>query len=241
MATIADNSDSPSTTPQSTTSETLSVGDIIVVFGASWDSTFPLTFTHSGTAVFSAGFTNLETTANANYTWSAVWVGQVTTAGTFVATMTPGATASFASAMFRYTGASLPTSANLHRVQSGTGTPNQTITIAATSAVCCFNSDWNGVEGAVTYESGTVLAFATEQNGNIGVYGGNYGPASGTSVSVGWTGPAGQAYTMYALEIPIAGTGPVTLVHLGSSTPSGFYVGSGTVSAIYMGSTKVWG
>jgi hypothetical protein len=92
-------------------------------------------------------------------------------------------------------------------------------------------------------------SFPTGYTGYAVASGGVVGGASLAYASAGSTGNLTvprPSYSAGAPDVCFLGSlrAPATALantHVGSSTPSVFYVGSGSVTAIYQGSTKVWG
>lgn len=199
----------PSTTSPKTVSITVAVGDTLVAYGSTADSTTTLSTPTGGTGITwtlqssVVGFTN---SANC-YMWTAV----MATAQTFTFSLTRTGSASFDFGFFvlKFSGVGgFGTPAATHITTTGAPTLNLTTT-HANSAIVVGDVDWVPASGTPAWRA-NFGAFTQEcsqfVSGNMGQYGGFHANSGApATAAVGMTAPAGQTYSIIALELwPVA-------------------------------------
>jgi hypothetical protein len=108
-----------------------------------------------------------------------------------------------------WTGAQLAGTPATGSVLAGSGAPTNTITtVAANSVVSWVDGDWGAIDGTTrTYRSSATETAYHRVTGQDTVYAAYQAAASAGSQTYGLTAPAGQSYTMGAVEIQDSGGG----------------------------------
>lgn len=220
------------TTSPKTASVTTAVGDVLVCFVISEDSSSTLGTPTGGTGLT---WTAQQTYTNANNCDITVYTATATTAQTFTLSVAnSGTTHRFGFNCLRFSGSSGIGASN--KAQS-TGTPSLSLTTTnPDSTIVVASGDWAAIDGATRPAITTAGAY-TEQtyatvSGQYTVYGGRYANVGTAGAkTVGWSGPSGQTYSMVAVEVKgSAAAGDTTAptvptgVTISGTTTTGFTV-----------------
>ena len=97
-----------------------------------------------------------------------------------------------------------------HSVVGGSGAPTDTITTVANNSIVTWaNGDWVAIDGTTrTYRSSATEVAYHWVSGQYTVYAAYQAAASAGSQTYGLTAPAGQTYTLAAVEIQDSGGAP---------------------------------
>jgi hypothetical protein len=192
------------TTSLSTASVTRTVGNIIVVKGATEDAAQHLgTPTGGGVTTW----TKWVEDTTAGHTYCVIWTGVVTSGGSAVVTMSWGTGTGGRHSIVanEWSGAALATTPNTCSAR-GTGSSSVTISGAVSTSVADYvQGDWAAVTGARTY-----ISSATEDGNhdpNNGSYVAHYAHQANATNPCGMTAPTGQTYNLLGIEILDASAG----------------------------------
>lgn len=191
-------------------------GDVLILIAAAAGPS-PLT-TWSGGAPTNSGaalsWTLIRSSTVASYSPVWAWTAVVDTArtGMTVTLAQASGTQTWGLDLTVWRGGAIGASA----IATGSGAPSLSLTTtAASSAIVVFNADYNASTAARTWRTGAGAATELVYSNNAGVdatYYGAYHANAGTAgaKTVGLSAPAGQAYTLLAIEIKTPATVTLT-------------------------------
>lgn len=190
------------TSPKETTELTVAKGDVLVAMATVEDDAGTQTMTISGGGLTWVEQKKLLTTSNCPM-W--VWTAEATEAKSFKATYTHGGGTNQWGGCVQQWRKSSGIGA-VAGVNNATGAPSLAITtVQAHSAIAMFDADWEAKTGTPAYRTGPgsyVSTVHTESASHYTIYGGYYSDVEKAEAqTVGITSPAGQKYTIIAIEI----------------------------------------
>lgn len=215
------------TTSPKTVSVTTAVGDVLVLIGLEENRLGVLATPTGGTGL--TWTLQQEVTATPTSDWCAayVWTAVATTAETFTLSVARSGTAvAWGWICLRWSGSDGVGASSKTNVSGGAPSLGLTTT-AANSAICVGNSDWNAIDGASRTWRTVNGAAATEQSyfrsgTTYAAYSGRHNDAGAAGAqTVGLSAPAGQKYSIVAVEVlGTSGGSPQTV------TPTGIAIGA---------------
>lgn len=209
-------------------STTTAAGDVLAAFGGLHNGSAQLNLpTGGGLTWTQQQFRKPSTSYCTAYLWSAL----ASSAATFTTTITKVATDSalLGGNLLRFSGSD-GIGASANNSANGAAPTLSLTTTQDNSAIVMLVLDWNGTSGARTYrtaDAGTFTEMSYYQAGTWTVQGGYY-PDAGTAgaKTVGISAPAGQKYTIVAMEVlgtannnPTVSTTPVYYISGGQLVP----------------------
>jgi len=199
-----------STTPKTAAGIAVQIGDVLVVKGSTADAGTTLNAPTGGTGL---SWTPRQTDATASHCAIYVWTAPVVTAETLTLSIASAGSITFEWG-FTYEVWRGSSGVGTSAKALGTGTPSLSIALSANSGVSALSSDWAAVTTARAYLA--VNGLAPAETGALAGDGTTYGTyswyrqdtgAAGTDV-LGMTSPVGQTYSIAAVELLAASSGP---------------------------------
>lgn len=202
------------TTPKTTAAFNVLQNDVLIVYAGSADSANTLTVSNSGAPL---SWVLLRSVVVTNFAWLGVWgvVSSQSLSGLTVTITRTAGTGLYGGDLLLFRGSSGIGASAVANASLSTPTVNITTT-TANSAIVVANDDWSAVDGAArVWRTNAGALTETTYATNVGLqtfYGGYHADAGPVGTyAVGLSAPAGQTYSLAAVEVMSSSPG---LVHV---------------------------